>query len=134
MDPKRLRSVPLVEGLSKKEIDRLSRVMDEVDLPEGKELATEGQFAYEFFIIEKGTASVTRGGKQISELRAGDFFGEIGLLESERRTASVVTTSPMTAIVMTGRDFKSMEQELPGVAQQIRERIQERLASDREGE
>ncbi|MQB01144.1 MAG: cyclic nucleotide-binding domain-containing protein [Actinobacteria bacterium] len=134
MDPKRLRSVPLVEGLSKKEIERLSRMMDEVDLPEGKELATEGEFAYEFFIIEKGTASVTRGGRRVRELSPGDFFGEIGLLESEQRTASVVTSSPMTAIVMTGRDFRTMEEELPRVAQQIRERIRERLASDREGE
>ncbi|MPZ71520.1 MAG: cyclic nucleotide-binding domain-containing protein, partial [Actinobacteria bacterium] len=115
MDLKRLRSVPLVEGLSKKEIDRLSRMMDEVDLPEGKELATEGEFAYEFFIIEKGTASVTRGGRRVRELGPGDFFGEIGLLESEQRTASVVTSSPMTAIVMTGRDFRTMEEELPRV-------------------
>jgi CRP/FNR family transcriptional regulator, cyclic AMP receptor protein len=132
MDPKRLRSVPLVEGLSTKEIDRLSRVMDEIDLPEGKELATEGQFAYEFFIIEEGTANVTRGGERVRELGPGDFFGEIGLLESERRTASVITSSPMTAIVMTRRDFKAMEQELPRVAQQIQEKIRERLAADRE--
>jgi cAMP-dependent protein kinase regulator len=107
--------------------------MDEIDLPEGKELTTEGQFAYEFFIIEEGTASVTRGAEHVSELGPGDFFGEIGLLESERRTASVVTSSPMRAIVMTGRDFRVMERDLPRVAQQIREKIRERLAADREG-
>lgn len=133
MDQKRLRSVPLFEGLSKKEIDRLSRAMDEIDLPEGKELATEGRFAYEFFIIEEGTARVTRGGQPVRDLGPGDFFGEIGLLESERRTASVVTTSPMTAIVMTGRDFTAMEEELPKVGEQIREKIRERLSADREG-
>lgn len=133
MDPKRLRSLPLVEGLSKKEIDRLSRVMDEIDLPEGKELAREGEFAYEFFIIEEGTASVQRGGERVGELGPGDFFGEIGLLESERRTASVTTSSPMKAIVMTGRDFRKMEEELPRVAEQIQEKIRERLAADREG-
>lgn len=133
MDPKRLRSISLFEGLSKKEIERLSRVMDEVDLPEGKELATEGRFAYEFFIIEQGTARVTRGQRHVGDLGPGDFFGEIGLLESERRTASVVTTSPMVAIVMTGRDFTAMEEELPRVGEKIREKIQERLSADREG-
>jgi CRP/FNR family transcriptional regulator, cyclic AMP receptor protein len=132
MDPKRLQSVTLFQGLSKKEIESLSRAMDEVDLPEGRELATEGRFAYEFFIIEEGTASVTRGGEQVRELGPGDFFGEIGLLESERRTASVITTSPMTAIVMTRRDFHAMEKDIPEVGQQIREKIQERLAADRE--
>jgi len=132
VDPKRLRSIPLFEGLSKKEIERLSRMADEVDLPEGKVLAAEGRFAYEFFIIEEGSASVTRGGQHVGDLGPGDFFGEIGLLESERRTASVVTTSPMVAIVMTGRDFQSMAEELPRVGEQIRERIQERLNADRE--
>lgn len=133
MDPKQLRSLGLVEGLSKKEVDRLSRVMDEIDLPEGKELAREGEFAYQFFIIEEGTASVERGGEHVRDLGPGDFFGEIGLLESERRTASVTTTSPMRAVVMTGRDFRAMEEELPRVAQQIQEKIRERLAADREG-
>jgi CRP/FNR family cyclic AMP-dependent transcriptional regulator len=132
MDPKRLQSITLFEGLSKKEIESLSQAMDEVELPEGKELATEGRFAYEFFIIEDGTASVTRGGERVQELGPGDFFGEIALLEAERRTASVVTTSPMNAIVMTRRDFHAMEKNLPQVGQQIREKLQERLAADRE--
>ena len=68
MDPKRLQSVPLFEGLSKKTLKRLSRDMDEVDLAEGKELAREGRFAYEFFIIEEGAASVTREGQKVGEL------------------------------------------------------------------
>ena len=58
-------------------------------MPEGYELAREGQFAHEFFIIEDGAAAVSDG-ERIAELGAGDFFGEIGLLETERRTATVV--------------------------------------------
>nr|MBA2599290.1 cyclic nucleotide-binding domain-containing protein [Actinomycetota bacterium] len=131
MDPKRLTSVPLFQGLSKKELQHLSTVMDEVDLPEGKQLASEGTFAYEFFMIEEGTASVSRGGAQIRELGPGDFFGEIGLLESERRTASVTTTSPMRAIVMTGYDFRGMERDQPRIAREIRAKIDERLTTDR---
>lgn len=133
MDPKRLQSVPLFQSLSKKELERLSRSMDEVDLPEGKRLAEEGAYAYEFFIIEEGSASVSREGKKVRDLQPGDFFGEIALLEAERRTASVVTTSPMVAIVMTGPDFRAMEREQPEVAAKVREVIQQRLAADREG-
>ncbi len=134
MDPKRLQSVPLFQGLSKKELDLLSRSMDEIELPEGRELASEGTFAYEFFIIENGNASVTRGGEQVSELGPGDFFGEIGLLEAERRTATVTTTSPMQAIVMTGYEFRAMERDQPQVARQVRQKIEERLAADRRGQ
>lgn len=132
MDPKRLQSVPLFEGLSKKELERLSRDMDEVDLPEGKELASEGSFAYEFFVIEEGTANVTREGRQVAELGPGDFFGEIALLEAERRTATVKATSPMRAIVMTGRDFQAMDREQPQIAEKVRAKVAERLAADRD--
>lgn len=131
MDPKRLQSVALFQGLSKKELQRLSRTIDEVDLPEGRELAKEGTFAYEFFVIEEGTASVSREGEKVRDLGPGDFFGEIGLLEAERRTASVTTTSPMRAIVMTGHDFRAMEREQPEIAAKVREAIEQRLAADR---
>lgn len=133
MDPKRLQSVPLFQSLSKKELERLSRSMDEVDLPEGKDLAEEGALAYEFFIIEEGTASVSREGNKVRDLGPGDFFGEIALLEAERRTASVVTTSPMQAIVMTGHDFRAMEREQPDIAAKVRDVIEQRLAADRKG-
>ena len=133
MDPKRLRSVSLFEGLSRREIERLSRLMDEVDLPAGKELVSEGRFPYEFFIVERGTAEVIRSGEHVADLVPNDFFGEIALLATERRTASVVTTSPMVAIVMTGRDFKAMDEELPSVAERIRNKMRERFEADRGG-
>jgi CRP-like cAMP-binding protein len=131
MDPKRLKDVPLFQGLSGKDLSQLGQWTDEVDIPQGKHLAEQGTFAYEFFVIEDGTAEVTRDGESVGTLGAGDFFGEIGLLESERRTATVVATSPMRLVVMTGRDFTHMESEMPHVAEQVRQRIQERLARDR---
>src|SRR6201995_6138030 len=106
MDPSRLQGVAIFSGLSKAELERVSRWTDEVSVPEGYELAREGQFAHEFFIIEDGAAAVVSGGERIAELGAGDFFGEIGLLETERRTASVVTTSPVRAIVMFQREVR----------------------------
>jgi CRP-like cAMP-binding protein len=131
MDPKRLKNVSLFRGLAKKDLQHLGRWTDEVDFPEGKSLAEQGSFAYEFLVIEDGTADVIQDGKRIRTLGPGDFFGEIGLLESERRTASVVATSPMRLIVMTGRDFSAMRSEMPHIAEEINEKIEERLARDR---
>jgi CRP-like cAMP-binding protein len=82
-------------------------------------------------VIEDGTADVIRDGKRIRTIGPGDFFGEIGLLESQRRTASVVATSAMRLIVMTSRDFSSMRSEMPHIAEEIRKEIEERLARDR---
>ena len=69
-----------------------------------------------------------KDGERIAELGPGDFFGEIGLIETERRTATVVATQPMQLIVMFQREFKQMEQAMPAVADRIRSAIRARLA------
>ena len=127
MDAAALKSVPLFAGLSEHDRQRIAMWADEVDVPEGRELATEGDFAYEFFVILDGTASVSHDGEVVAELGPDDFFGEIGLLESERRTATVTATSQLRAIVMFGPHFRSMEREMPELAQQIRTAIRERI-------
>ena len=131
MDTDELKSVPLFASLGKNELQLVARQADMVDVPAGKALAREGGFAYEFFVIESGTAEVTRDGAPLTTLGAGDFFGEIGLLETERRTASVVATSPMRLIVLTGSQFRVIEHNMPAVAAQIREAIERRLEADR---
>jgi CRP/FNR family cyclic AMP-dependent transcriptional regulator len=128
MDAKRLEAVGLFSSLSKKELGQLAQWTDEVSVPEGEELATEGRFAHEFFVIEDGSAAVVQNGEPIAELGPGDFFGEIGLLETERRTASVVASTPMRVIVMFQREFTQMEQKMPAVADRIRSAIRARLS------
>jgi CRP/FNR family transcriptional regulator, cyclic AMP receptor protein len=130
MDVKELKSVELFSALKKNELQFVARHADEVDVAAGTRLATEGRFAYEFFVIEDGTAEVIRDGTRIATLGPGDFFGEIGLLETERRTASVVAQSEMRLVVLTDSAFKSIEREMPSVAQRIRAAIKERMASD----
>jgi CRP/FNR family transcriptional regulator, cyclic AMP receptor protein len=128
MEAKQLEAVGLFSSLSKKELGQLAQWTDEVSVPEGHELATEGQFAHEFFVIEDGAAAVTQDGERIAELGPGDFFGEIGLLETERRTASVVASTPMRLIVMFQREFKQMEKQMPAVADRVRSAIRARLS------
>jgi CRP-like cAMP-binding protein len=128
VEAKRLEHVALFSTLSKKELERLASWTDEVTVREGEELATQGNFAHEFFLIEDGAAEVRKDGETIGELGPGDFFGEIGLLETDRRTASVVATTPLTVIVMAQREFASMERDMPAVADRIRAAIRARLS------
>ncbi len=123
-----LKAVRLFSSLSKKELEQLAQWTDQISVDTGYELATEGTFAHEFFVIEEGTADVLKDGERIAELGPGDFFGEIGLIETERRTATVVATQPMQLIVMFQREFKQMEQAMPAVADRIRSAIRARLA------
>lgn len=126
MDPSRLKSIPLFAELSDHDRGQVARWADELDVPVGKHLVDQGRFAHEFFVIEEGTADVRQGDQKLTELGPGDFFGEIALLESDRRTASVIATSPMRTIVMFGRDFRQMEAQMPSVAARIRQAIEER--------
>ena len=127
MDATRLEGVGFFSSLSKKELATVAQWTDEVSVREGHELATQGQFAHEFFLIEEGRAEVTKDGERIAELGPGEFFGEIGLLETDRRTASVIATTPMQLIVMFQREFKQMEQQMPAVADRLRSAIRARL-------
>lgn len=126
MDEARLSAIPLFAGLEKKERRAVAQQADEVDVEPGRYLVREGEFAYEFFAIEEGTAEVRRGDQYLAELGPGEFFGEMGLIGNATRNASVVATSPVTAIVMTGSAFRHIDRELPAVAKQVRRAIEER--------
>ena len=126
MEVERLRTVRLFSGLSKSELQAVARGAQEVDVPAGFKLVYEGHTAYEFFVIEQGTASVVRGEEEIAELGPGEFFGEIAMLETDRRTASVVAKTPMLLIVLHQRDFERIADELPTVADRIRSAVRAR--------
>jgi CRP-like cAMP-binding protein len=128
MDAKELEHVALFASLSKDERAHVARGADVVSVEAGTELAKEGTFAHEFFVIEEGSAEVRQGGEVINELGPGDFFGEIGLVETERRTATVVATTPMRLIVMFQREFRQLEHDQPEVADRIHAAIRARLA------
>ena len=126
MDEARLKAIPLFAGLGKKERRSVAQQADEVDIEPGRHLVREGEFAYEFFALEEGTAEVRRGDQLLAELGPGDFFGEMGLIGNVTRNASVVTASPVKVMVLTGSAFRHIERELPEVSTQIRKAIEER--------
>jgi CRP/FNR family transcriptional regulator, cyclic AMP receptor protein len=127
VDASKLAGIGFFSGLSKKELEKLAQWTDEVEVAAGTTLASEGHFAHEFFVIEDGAAAVTQDGNTIAELGSGDFFGEIGLLETLRRTATVTASTPMQLVVMFQREFRQMEGEMPAVADRIRAAIRARL-------
>jgi CRP-like cAMP-binding protein len=126
VDEGRLKDLDLFSSLSRRERKTLAQYTDELDIPEGRELVREGDFAYEFFVIESGRAEVVRDGHHVADLGPGDFLGEMGLVAHATRNATVIARSPMTVVVMTGPAFRAMEASIPSVAQRIREAIEER--------
>jgi CRP/FNR family transcriptional regulator, cyclic AMP receptor protein len=68
----------------------------------------EGDYSNEMVAIESGTADVIRGGDAVASLGPGDVFGEMGVLEHELRTATIVASSPMRLIRLTNWDVKRL--------------------------
>ena len=92
----------------------------EVEAVEGEQLALEGDFGYALYAIESGTADVSADGKALGSLGPGDVFGEIAVLASGRRTATVVATTPMRLIALFKRDVWALERRDPaGIEQHI---------------
>jgi CRP-like cAMP-binding protein len=126
MDESSLRSVPLFDSLSSDERRVIAPHADELDAPEGTELVRQGEFAYEFFVLEDGTAEVVRDGEHVAELGPGDFLGEMGIVAQAVRNATVRTTTPARVIVMTEQAFRSMRALNPEVADRIQAAVEER--------
>jgi CRP/FNR family cyclic AMP-dependent transcriptional regulator len=123
-----IKGVPLFSGASKSELAQIAAIADEVDLPAGRTLITEGDTGREFFALIEGTAEVTQGGRKIRTMGPGDFFGEIALISKAPRTATIVTTSPVRALVITDRAFRRLLEQSPEIAVTVLTALAERLA------
>ena len=123
-----LRPVPLFAGLSRRDLGRLAAIADEVDLPAGRDVIREGGSGRELFVLLAGQAKVSRKGRRVSTMHAGDFFGEIALVTGVPRTTTVVAETPLRMLVLTQADFQRLLGEHPKIARKILESLALRVA------
>jgi CRP-like cAMP-binding protein len=126
MDESELQSIPLFDSLPRDQRGVIAQHADEIDVAEGTALVRQGEFAYEFFVIETGGAEVVRDGEHIADLGPGDFLGEMGIVSKATRNATVTTTTDSKVIVMTEQDFRSMSAGNPDIASRIHAAVEER--------
>jgi CRP-like cAMP-binding protein len=92
--------VPLFRGLSKRQLKHLASLCEVADYMQGAVIVKEGTDGDAFYVVLKGQAVVTMGGRFIARMVPGDHFGEIAILDGGPRTASVTSETPMTLAVM----------------------------------
>jgi CRP/FNR family cyclic AMP-dependent transcriptional regulator len=126
LDATRLKSIPLFEEMGDDELAQIAPFAQEVSVDEGKVLVREGDYSYEFMVIEEGTSEVTRGGEHVADLSEGDFFGEMGLLEKTLRNATVTAKTPMKLITLTGWDLRRVERTAPQAIERVRDVLEKR--------
>jgi len=100
-----LRKIPLFSRLSSADLQFLATKMDEIEVPAGTALITEGMGNHALYLLANGEVDVFVGGTHRRSLGPNDFFGEISMMVLQPATATVVTRTPVRAYVMSHRQF-----------------------------
>jgi CRP/FNR family transcriptional regulator, cyclic AMP receptor protein len=114
-----LRNVSLFSGCSDRDLAKIAKAADEVDVPAGHMLADQGQTGREAFILVQGTATVRRNGKKVAVLGPGAVIGELSLLDHGPRTATVTTDEASTVLVLDQRHFSAVIDDVPTIGHKI---------------
>jgi len=101
-----------------------------LNLPQGRELTHQGGRGYEFIVVLEGTVDVLIDGKVVATCGAGDFFGEMALLEVRPRTATVIAKTDVTVDVIGRLEFLALLDHHPQIDKQLRAAMERRLAED----
>ena len=125
-----LQAVPLFAGCSKRQLEQIASIADELDVREGATLTEEGQRGREFLVIVSGTAEVRNGSTLLATVGDGDFLGEIALVLDVPRSATVKATSPVRLLVIERRAFKELLQNVPEIQTKVLEALAARLAHE----
>jgi CRP/FNR family cyclic AMP-dependent transcriptional regulator len=122
-----LSNVPLFRGIKPKELKRLSAMMQERAFSEGDAITVEGKSGVGFFVIEDGNATVSVDGEIVRTLGPGEFFGEISLIDSGPRSATVVAGTDLRCRGMTSWEFRPFVEQHPDAAWMLLETLTARL-------
>jgi CRP-like cAMP-binding protein len=122
-----LQEVPLFAACSRKDLQTVAKRAEDVRVPAGKALVSEGETGHEFFVIIEGRASVRRQGRKIAAIGPGDAFGELALLEKAPRNATIVADTDMELVVLGQREFAGLIDDVPGFARKLLAGMAKRL-------
>lgn len=101
----RLKAVPLFASLSKRELEALLRQADHLRYPPRQRVVREGTTGEEFWLVIEGELVVQRGGEEVARLGPGDYFGELSVIDSAPRDATVVSATPVELMLIDRRRF-----------------------------
>jgi CRP-like cAMP-binding protein len=125
-----LAKVPLFEGLSKKELREISNLATRMNLPAGRRLTRQGAIGQEFVIVLEGRVDVLIDDVVVASPEAGQFYGEIALLEDRPRMATVVAKTDVAVDIIGRREFAEMLERQPEIADRLQKAMAERLAAE----
>jgi CRP-like cAMP-binding protein len=129
VDTSRIAAFPVLADLPGVELDQLAAAMSEVEVEAGSKVISVDDYGSAIYFIEQGEADVLADGDETTEtLGPGDTFGEIALLLTGERSATVVARTPMQLLSLSGQDFQRIRAGVPELENSLR-----RLGAERAG-
>jgi CRP-like cAMP-binding protein len=122
-----LSSVPLFAALSPRHRRKVADAARIRRFTDGTPLVVRGHAASELFVILSGRVTIDIPGSAPLGMSAGNFVGELALLDGGPRSASVVADGPVVTLAITGRRFRKLLQAEPSIAIGVAEELARRL-------
>ena len=113
--------------MPKRHLRSIAKVTGVREYDKGASIIREGDPGSTFYVLLDGRARVVRGGRTVTNLSAGDFFGEISLLDAGTRTASVIAESPLRCLTLGEKDFAKVLADEPVLAARVLRGVAARL-------
>ena len=121
MDRSRIAAIPAFAELPEAELDELAGAVHELAVASGATVVTVDDYGDAVYLIEEGIADVVNErGETTETLLAGDTFGEIGLLLTGQRTATVIARTPLQLLSFSGHDYERIRPRVPELEQALR--------------
>ena len=124
-----LRSLALFTACTPKELATVARSSKRVSIGAGESVVSQGELSNDCYVILDGTARVEIDGAPIANLGPGESFGELSPLDNQPRSASVIATSELTALVFTANEFATLASTIPSLTKKILSEMTIRLRS-----
>jgi len=122
-----LQRVPIFADFDRGDLQRLARSFKERTFEAGSTVAAEGRSGAGFFVIESGEASVSVRGEERAKLGAGDYFGEIALLDDGARSATITADTDLHCFGLTSWEFRPLVESNASIAWKLLETLAKRL-------
>jgi CRP/FNR family transcriptional regulator, cyclic AMP receptor protein len=114
-----LGQVALFSKCSKRDLTAVAKHAEVISFEAGATIVAQGQAGDAFFVVLDGVATVRRNGRKVGELGAGDYFGELALLDPAPRNADVIAAEPITVARLLVGPFRSVLNTVPAINERL---------------
>ena len=122
-----LQQVQLFAQLDRREVEQIGRLLKERRFAKGETVIMEGSGGASFFLIGSGEATVTIRGEERATFHAGDYFGEMALIDGGPRSATVTAATDLVCYGLTFWEFGPLVQGNGAIGWKLLQEMTKRL-------